>query len=58
MGPYSCQHENCGKRTMNDSHLCDEHDPDQQPEPETFRLPRDFYAYEDYCDRRDYRECK
>lgn len=60
MGPYTCHHENCGRRTDNDSHLCDEHDPDQQPEeeeePRPFRLPRDYYAYEDYCDRRDYQE--
>lgn len=24
MGPYTCTGDNCGKRTDNDSHLCDE----------------------------------
>lgn len=34
MGPYTCTAENCGRHTLNDSHLCDDHDPDQQPEEE------------------------
>ena len=37
MGPYRCVSENCGRRTDNDSHLCDQceqDDPDLDDEPD------------------------
>lgn len=33
MGPYKCVAENCGKSTLNDSHLCDEHESEEDQEP-------------------------
>jgi hypothetical protein len=67
MGPYSCEQCQGLRSTDNDNHICDlcqaeidagipGSDDGPEPEPEPFRIPRDFHAYEDHCDRRDYRE--